>query len=44
MQDCLFCKIAAGEIPSKKVKAFDVTLDYAREQLEKAHFEKLESA
>ena len=35
---------AMFEIPSKKVKAFDVTLDYAREQLEKAHFEKLESA
>ena len=35
---------AMFEIPSKKVTAFEVTLDYAREQLEKAHFNKLESA
>ena len=35
---------AMFEIPSKKVKTFEVTLDYAREQLEKAHFHKLESA
>ena len=32
------------EIPSKRVKTFEVTLDYARQQLEKAHFNKLESA
>ena len=35
---------AMFEIPSKNVKTFEVTLDYARKQLEKAHFEKLESA
>jgi len=35
---------AMFEIPSKPTKAFKVTLDYARNQLEKAHFEKLESA
>lgn len=35
---------AMFEIPSKKVTTFEVTLDYAREQLEKAHFNKLESA
>ena len=35
---------AMFEIPSKDVKTFDVTLDYARKQLEKAHFDKLESA
>ena len=38
MMDAMF------EIPSKRVKTFEVTLDYARQQLEKAHFEKLESA
>lgn len=38
MMDAMF------EIPSKRVKTFDVTLDYARQQLEKAHFNKLESA
>lgn len=38
MMDAMF------EVPSKRVKTFDVTLDYARQQLEKAHFEKLESA
>ena len=35
---------AMFEIPSKDVKTFEVTLDYARKQLEKAHFNKLESA
>ena len=38
MMDTMF------EVPSKRVKTFEVTLDYARQQLEKAHFEKLESA
>lgn len=38
MMDAMF------EVPSKRVKTFEVTLDYARKQLEKAHFEKLESA
>lgn len=38
MMDAMF------EIPSKRVKTFEVTLDYARQQLEKAHFNKLESA
>lgn len=37
MMDAMF------EVPSKRVKTFEVTLDYARQQLEKAHFEKLES-
>ena len=35
---------AMFEIPSKKVNKFEVNLEYARKQLEKAHFEKLESA
>lgn len=35
MMDAMF------EIPSKRIKAFDVDLEYARKQLEKAHFEKL---
>lgn len=34
---------AMFEIPSKKVKTFDVTLDYAREQLDKSHLQKLVS-
>lgn len=38
MMDAMF------DIPSKRVKTFEVTLDYARKQLEKAHFDKLESA
>ena len=38
MMDAMF------EIPSKKIKKFEVTLNYARHQLEKAHFNKLESA
>ena len=35
---------AMFEMPSKKVDTFDVTLDYACRQLEKAHFSRLESA
>lgn len=38
MMDAMF------EVPSKKVKKFEVNLDYARRQIEKAHFDKLESA
>lgn len=38
MMDAMF------EIPSKRVKHFEVTLDYARRQLDKAHLQKLESA
>lgn len=38
MMDAMF------EIPSKRAKSFEVDLEYARKQLEKAHFEKLESA
>lgn len=38
MMDTMF------EIPSKRTKSFEVTLEYARKQLEKAHFERLESA
>jgi len=37
MMDAMF------EIPSKRVKTFDVTLEYAKEQLDKAHLQKLES-
>lgn len=35
---------AMFEYPSKRVKTFDVTLDYAKQQLGKAHLQKLESA
>ncbi len=35
---------AMYEIPSKRVKTFKVTLDYAKKQLDKAHLQKLESA
>ena len=35
---------AMFEFPSKRVKTFDVTLDYAKQQLDKAHLQKLESA
>ena len=35
MMDAMF------EIPSKRVKSFDVTLEYAKEQLDKAHLPKL---
>ncbi len=38
MMDAMF------EIPSKRVKSFQVTLKYARDQLGKAHLQKLESA
>ena len=38
MMDAMF------EIPSKKVKKFKVTLEYAKSQLDKAHLQKLESA
>jgi len=38
MMDAMF------EIPSKRVKSFDVTLEYAKEQLDKSHLQKLESA
>lgn len=38
MMDAMF------EIPSKKVKQFKVTLEYAKSQLDKAHLQKLESA
>lgn len=38
MMDAMF------EIPSKKVKSFEVSLDYARKQLDKARLQKLESA
>lgn len=38
MMDAMF------EIPSKRVKGFDVTLDYAKKQLDKAQLNKLESA
>ena len=37
MMDTMF------EIPSKKVKEFEVTADYARQQLEKSHLQKLAS-
>ena len=38
MMDAMF------EIPSRRIKKFDVTIDYAREQLDKAHLHKLETA
>ena len=38
MMDAMF------EIPSKRVKSFDVTLDYTKAQLDKTHLQKLESA
>ena len=38
MMDAMF------EIPSKKVKHFEVTLDYARSQIDKAGMSRLESA
>ena len=37
MMDVMF------EVPSKKVETFDVTLDYAKAQLEKAHLGQMES-
>jgi len=38
MMDAMF------EIPSKRVKSFEVTLDYAKKQVEKSHLQKLEKA
>ena len=38
MMDVMF------ELPSKKIKNFEVTLDYTQKQIEKAHFKKLEKA
>lgn len=38
MMDAMF------EIPSRRIKKFDVTVDYAKEQLDKAHLHKLETA
>ncbi len=38
MTDAMF------EVPSKEVETFDVTLDYAQSQLDKAHLGKLETA
>ena len=38
MMDAMF------EIPSKRIKKFEVNLDYAKKQLDKAHLQKLESA
>ena len=38
MMDAMF------EIPSKKVKSFEVTLEYAKAQLDKAHLGQMESA
>ena len=37
MMDAMF------EVPSTKAKTFDVTLEYARQQLDKAHLQQLES-
>ena len=37
MMDAMF------EIPSRRIKKFDVTIDYAKEQLDKAHLHKLET-
>lgn len=38
MMDAMF------EAPSKRIKQFNVDVEYARKQIDKAHFEKLESA
>ena len=38
MMDAMF------EIPSKRLKNFEVTLEYAQQELDKAHLTKLESA
>ncbi len=32
------------DAPSRRIKKFEVTLDYARTQLEKAHLQQLKSA
>lgn len=38
MMDAMF------DVPSRRIKKFEVTLDYARQQLDKAHLQRLESA
>jgi len=38
MMDAMF------EVPSKRVKTFEVTLDYAQKQIDKVNIQKLESA
>jgi ATP-dependent Clp protease ATP-binding subunit ClpX len=35
---------AMYDVPSRRIKKFEVTLDYAKAQLDKAHMQKLESA
>jgi ATP-dependent Clp protease ATP-binding subunit ClpX len=35
---------AMFEVPSRKVKSFTVSLDYAKKQIDKANLQKLESA
>ena len=35
---------AMFEIPSKRIKKFEVTLEYAQSQLDKAHLHQLETA
>ena len=35
---------AMYDVPSRRIKKFEVTLDYAKTQLDKAHIQKLESA
>lgn len=32
------------DVPSRRIKKFEVTLDYAKQQLDKAHLQRLESA
>jgi len=31
------------EIPSKRIKKFNVTLDYAKQQLDKSHLQKIDN-
>lgn len=38
MMDAMF------DVPSRRIKKFEVTLDYAKQQLDKAHLQQLESA
>src|SRR5574344_1877770 len=40
----LFEMDAMFEVPSRKVKSFTVSLDYAKKQIDKANLQKLESA
>lgn len=35
---------AMFDVPSRRIKKFEVTLDYAKSQIDKAHMHKLESA